>query len=591
MQGFRGFRARRAVAVGVLGLILLAVGLLVARHGAAPEQTTAKRYAAAWGRGDYAAMYALLTPASQHRTPLDRFTRAHRRALDVATVRRASVTGITGKDTRWRVAMTIATRAFGTIRGAVALEITPTGDDRAGVAWRPNLVFPGLPAGKELTRRTRLPQRAALLARDGTPLAKGPLRSSALGPVAAAAVGALGAMPPERAQHLRRLGWPAGSQVGVTGLERIFDERLAGTPGGVLRAGRKVLGAGVPRAATPVRTTIAPSVQQAAVDALAGRLGGIVALDPRDGAVLGFAGIAFSGLQPPGSTFKLITLTAALEAGAATTRSAYPVQTAATLSGVELSNANGESCGGTLARAFAESCNSVFAPLGARVGAKRLVATAEHFGFNRPAPFAGAATSTVPPAGELGDDLGVGSTAIGQGRVQATALQLADVAATIALGGRRPLLTLDLAQARERAPRATARARRRTGSRRDDLALGERATPARVARTVERLMMGVVREGTGRQAAIPGVPVAGKTGTAELRTTTPCEPDPADPEACPPDQANDPTDTDAWFTAFAPAGRRPARIAVGVLLVGAGAGGDTAAPAAKAVMQAALRRG
>ena len=84
--------------------------------------------------------------------------------------------------------------------------------------------------------------------------------------------------------------------------------------------------------------------------------------------------------------------------------------------------------------------------------------------------------------------------------------------------------------------------------------------------------------------------VAGKTGTAELKTTTRCEPDPANPESCPPeDNADDPTDTDAWFAAYAPAGDGRPRVAVGVLLVASGAGGDTAAPAARSVLSAALR--
>jgi penicillin-binding protein A len=84
------------------------------------------------------------------------------------------------------------------------------------------------------------------------------------------------------------------------------------------------------------------------------------------------------------------------------------------------------------------------------------------------------------------------------------------------------------------------------------------------------------------------VKVAGKTGTAELRTTTRCQPDPANPESCPPQEANDPSDTDAWFAAYAPAGDGRPRAAVGVMLVGAGAGGDTAAPAAREVLSAAL---
>ena len=120
----------------------------------------------------------------------------------------------------------------------------------------------------------------------------------------------------------------------------------------------------------------------------------------------------------------------------------WPVQQAAVLEGVELENANGEFCGGSLRDSFAHSCNSVFAPIGAELGAEKLVAEAEKFGFNQKPSLAGAQMSTLPPASEIGDDLAVGSTAIGQGRVLATPLEFATVASTIAEHGMRPQPTL-----------------------------------------------------------------------------------------------------------------------------------------------------
>jgi len=321
------------------------------------------------------------------------------------------------------------------------------------------------------------------------------------------------------------------------------------------------------RAAGPVRTTIDPDVQRAAVTALAGRYGGIAVVRPRTGEVLALAGIAQSAPQPPGSTFKIVTLAGVLGAHVAKRSQVFPYQTAATLSGVELQNANGESCGGSLESSFAQSCNSVFAPLGAKLGARRLVATAERFGFNQDPGLTGAARSTIPPAEEIGDDLAVGSTAIGQGKVLATPLQMALIAATIVEDGVRPRPTLLKGSDTERV----------------------RATSRSVARTIARYMRTVVVSGTGAAAAVPGVKVAGKTGTAELRNTVKDEPPPevTDPNAPAPE--NDTSDTDAWFAAFAPLAKP--KIAVAVLLVGQGAGGDTAAPAARTVLQAAFKAG
>jgi len=322
-----------------------------------------------------------------------------------------------------------------------------------------------------------------------------------------------------------------------------------------------VLSATEPREGDAVRTTIDIGLESAAVTALAGRLGGVAVLRPKTGEVLALAGLGYSAPQPPGSTFKIITLSAALDAGAVKATDTFPIASFATLSGVELQNASGEYCGGTLAQAFADSCNSVFAPLGAKVGAAKLVAAAERFGFNREDGIIGAPPGAIPPAGEVGDDLAVGSSAIGQGRVTSTPLRMAEVAGVIANKGIlvRPTLL-----------RGTQGAR-------------SRATTSKTAKFVNLAMRGVVAGGTGEAAALPNVIVAGKTGTAELRTTQPAPGATPDPSAPPEDPG---ADTDAWFVCFAPA-KHPT-IVVAVLLVGAGAGGASAAPAARTVLEAAF---
>jgi penicillin-binding protein A len=297
----------------------------------------------------------------------------------------------------------------------------------------------------------------------------------------------------------------------------------------------------------PLQTTIRPRLMSAAAAALGQQLGGVAVIRPRDGAVQALAGLAVSAPQPPGSTFKIITTAAALQAGIATPSSSYPIRTAATLSGVQLRNASGEACGGSLTEAFTVSCNSVFAPLGAKLGARRLVGMARAFGWGEQPRIPAAKPSTISPPSQVRDDLALGAAAIGQDRDLATPLQMASVAATIALEGRRVeprIATIDPVRAR-------------------------RILSSTVARQVRAMMVSVVHSGTGTAAAIPGIEVAGKTGTAELR----------------PNSSN-PKDADAWFVAFAPAQHPQA--AVAVMLVGAGFGGTTAAPIARQVLEAAL---
>jgi peptidoglycan glycosyltransferase len=595
-------RLRRARPVIALATVAFVAGIIVgAAHSSSPSShKLAERFVSAWTRKDYAAMYANIDAASQREFSLADFVQDYEAAAMTATATQALLAGsahdareglaaaVPGQTTAVTVPVRVRTRLFGTLALGFTLPMTGHGEGTR-VAWSRALVFPGLRAGEELRRRTELPPRAALLARDGSMLASGSAtaagqRESPLGAAAGGVVGELGPIPSSRLGTLESQGVPSDALVGVSGLERALDGRLRGTPGGELLAGQRVLASATPHAGAAVRTTVSPALQRAAVAALGGQYGGVVALQPSTGAILAVAGIGMDDLQPPGSTFKMITLTAALEAGVAHTSTVYPYATYTTLDGVKLSNANGENCGGSLALAFAVSCNSVFAPLGVKVGARRLVDTAERFGFNHDPGVAGALESTLPPAAKIQGELDVGSTAIGQGQVQASALQMAVVAATIADHGRRPQPTFTL-----------------EGTNADRH--GVRVTTPAVARTVRRLMIGVVHEGTGTSAAIPGVTVAGKTGTAELGGAGGSQSCKNNSEAgsgsgegssgnsgeggseeC---AANNPHNTDAWFAAFAPA-LHP-RIVVGVLLPRDGAGGATAAPVARQVLEAGLR--
>jgi penicillin-binding protein A len=528
-----GRRRRRRLPLLPLAILvlLLAAGGAVAyvlhqrANDRAELRNTAVRFATAWGKGRPAAMFAELDADARSKYPSKRFADDYRTANETATVEKVVIGRVAKKTVDGKVVVPVAvrTKLFGTLRGRIALPVTRNGE-RVGVRWRPYLRLPGLRPGERVQRTIRArPQRASVLAADGRRLDREPTAQSIAG----------------RA--------PAAGDPGF-GLEAAYNDRLAGRPSAELRFGSRRIAATKARRGRSVRSTIRPGLQRAAVAALGQRLGGIAVLRPRDGSVLALSGLAVSAPQPPGSTFKIVTAAAALQAKVATLGSSYPVRTAATLSGVKLRNAGDESCGGTLTNAFTVSCNSVFAPLGAKLGAKRMLAAAERFGFNS-TPRVPAAKESVFPK-DLKDSLAVGAASIGQERDLATPLQMAAVGATIANRGVHPT------------PRIV----------RSDRVLRHRAVSARVAGQVREMMLSVVRSGTGTAAALPGVEVAGKTGTAELRPTA--------------DATPDPKNTDAWFVAFAPAGAP--KIVVAVMLVGAGAGGKAAAPIAREVLSAAL---
>jgi penicillin-binding protein A len=561
----------RTLPLAIVAVIAFAWGASAGAPGS-PEKDAAGRFADAWSEANFAAMYRELNPASKAKTELNDFVVAYREADQVATLRTLESgsphdpTSIDGEKVV-PVPIAVATAAFGRFEDEVAL---PYAD--GGIDWDPSLAFPGLRRGEHLSSQIELAPRAAILAADGTALAEGEAseREHPLGGAAIDVTGEVGEAGEEELERLSRRGFGPGTPVGVSGLERAFNTRLAGKPGGSLLASDeagtsvRVLAQAKPEPGAPVKTTIDPDLQEAAVSALAGRSGGIAVLDSRDGNVRALAGQALSAPQPPGSTFKMITTVAALQKGVVSLDDEFEITNGVNVGGRFLSNANGEYCGGTFREAFAESCNADFAPLGPKIGNDDLVATAEHFGFNSPPTLYAPALvreaelpeSTIPT--EIGEELDLGVSAIGQGEVLATPLQMASVAQTIANDGVRQPTSI---VANEK--------------------LRPEAEPVRVmtketAAELTELMTGVVTEGTGTAGAIPEAQVAGKTGTAELG------PKPGQEESENPIQIKD-----AWFAAFAPAEK--ARLAVGVLLIEAeAAGGDVAAPAAAAVLSAGL---
>jgi cell division protein FtsI/penicillin-binding protein 2 len=560
----------RAVPLTVIAVVAFAIGAATGASDS-PEREAAERFTEAWARKDFAAMYGELNEVSRRAVSEAEFAAAYREAAEVATLRTLD-TGSPG-DPRDEdgaavvpVGIVAGTVAFGDFEADLELPY-----EEGGIAWGPSLVFPGLAARERLENRVDLAPRAPILARDGTPLAEGPAseREHPIGSAAIDVTGEIGEAAEEDLAKLARQGFPAGTPVGISGLEQAFNARLAGRPGGSLIAvaeggSARILSQAEPQPGAAVKTTIDPDLQEAAVSALAGRAGGVAVLDARKGDVRALAGQAFSAPQPPGSTFKTITTTAALQKGVVSLDDEFEIVDGVNVGGRFISNANGEFCGGTFREAFAESCNADFAPLGPKIGNDDMVETAERFGFNSPptlyAPRIVAevepAESTIPT--EIGEEVDLGVTAIGQGEVLATPLQMASVSQAIGNGGvREPTSIVANEKLRPEAE-------------------PERVMSKQIADQLTELMIGVVTGGTGYAAAIPEAQVAGKTGTAELG------PKPGTEEEEEPEQIKD-----AWFTAFAPA-EKP-RLAVGVLLIEAeAAGGEVAAPIAGAILSAGL---
>jgi penicillin-binding protein A len=459
------------------------------------------------------------------------------------------------------------------VSAAVSLPVVLTGtldlSYEAGgweVGWSKASLWPGVDGATRFDVIVRWPRRGPILDRSGRRLAVGSEegRRYPFGPLAGSAVGHLAPLRHkdlEDAHPLRE----AGDLAGASGIEEAFEDLLAGEPLTRLvardRHGRiaEELGRTASSRGKPLRTTLDVDVQRAAEGAYGATVGGAIVLAPDSGDMLAvvssspfdpnnYVGVAevepfnraLSGLYPPGSSLKAMTAAAALDTREVTpdTELTGPQE----YKGVR-NFESGEF--GTLdfATALRHSVNTAFAQVAERLGARKLTRYAESFGFNRaPRTSLEAADPSFPFPEDEGDLLW---GAIGQAQVLATPLQMATIAATIANDGIRM------------EPRIA----------RSEPSRGRRVIRRRTAQTLTRLMEGVVEGGTGTAAAISGVRVAGKTGTAEV------------------DVAGE-RRNHAWFICFAPAGAP--EVAVAVVSEYGGVGGQVAAPIARGIVASVL---
>ena len=381
------------------------------------------------------------------------------------------------------------------------------------------------------------------------------------------------------------------TRYGRAGVEAAANEALAGKRNFASFADMIEAAAGTSVPGNDIRLTVDSRVQASAEAALAGHKGAVVVLDPRTGAVLAMASSpaydpgaideqwpALSGdganaalvnraamsLYPPGSTFKVVTLSAALGTGTATEQTTYAGPASMEIGGAPVTNYGGSSYGPIdLRKATASSVNTVFGQLAVDLGAEKLVEGSEAFGINAAIPFdLPAVTSLMPDPTEMttwetawagvGQPVGEHDSPPGP---QVSALQMALVTAGIANDGvvMRPYVIDSVTDRGGEVLTSTTPRNWKT------------ALDAETAAKVTDIMVSVVESGSGTRARISGIKVAGKTGTAE---------------------AGKSVETHAWFVAFAPADNP--RVAIAIVLENAGVGGQVAAPAAKPVLETAL---
>jgi peptidoglycan glycosyltransferase len=390
-----------------------------------------------------------------------------------------------------------------------------------------------------------------------------------------------------------------------TGLERSLNDYLTAANADLSTIVDKALDdfRGKTVEGNDVITTLDLDAQQVAMDALAGRCGAVVALDPRSGKVRVLASSptfdpnlvenrfgrigqieancrpaapllnrGSAGLFVPGSTFKVVTAAAALESRKFGPQSTFHDPGYCTVYGRRVNNFDTSSPFGTLdlVTALQHSVNSVFCNMGKELGAKRILDMAKRFGFYEDPPLE-TPSDEREPSGLYDDgrlyypkenrDVDAGRMAFGQERMLVTPLQMAMLAGTIGVGGE---LVEPQVVDRIVSPRRKVVFRSRPQ-------VIRRAVSKSTADAVAGMMRLAVASGTGTAAQIPGWSVGGKTGTGETGV---------------------PGSNTVWFIAFAGKDETtPAELAIAVVLQNQpGTGGEYAAPIARAVMQAILSR-
>jgi peptidoglycan glycosyltransferase len=441
-------------------------------------------------------------------------------------------------------------------------------DDRRGQANK-----------RELIAEQQVP-RGLIKASDGTVLARSEPRGRGQERVFTRTY-------PTRELFSHALGYSFVEQ-GKTGIEAFRNDELTGAENefGTIFSELQ----SEKREGSDVITTLDASAQRTAIEALGGQNGSVVAIEPQTGRVRVMASVpgfdpngivrnqgdvdvlnrATQSTYPPGSTFKVVTAAAALDSGKFTPDSVVDGSSPRTISGAPLANSGGADFGPiTLTEALTNSVNTVWAQVGEQIGPRTLLDYMNRFGFNRDPeldyPDGQMFASGVRNAkGELVDDTGgfdIGRVAIGQGGAEGgilvSPLQMALVAAAVGNGG-------ELMR-----PRLTERVVAKDGRVEDRLQPVEQEQVMKrgTAEQLAAMMTNVVNEGTGTAAALEGIDVAGKTGTAEVDNAT---------------------SNQAWFIGFAPVDDPKMAVAVTIERT-QGQGGTEAAPIAKQVLEELLQ--